>query len=893
MINTSTEFKQAMEQNNVCIPKATILLKNGTQLPLDSTQIMQSGTKINDGTSGSNNFQIGSGITNKLTLSLNNMYDEFSDYDFTDAVITLWIGKQLSNHIEWLKKGVFNTSDPTTTPSVLTLECLDNMSKFDVVYDGNLSFPATLQTIVNYCCTKCGVLLYSGQFSNYSYSIQKNPFDEKSNVTYRALLSYCALLAGCYARCNVDGRLELKWYDTTAFDGLIDGGVFDVTTASSYQTGDSLDGGNFTDYSSGDSADGGTFTETLPYHHIYGFSSLSVSTEDVVITGIRVKASDGVDANDKKLDGETYLCGTDGYVLEVSGNPLIEYGKAKAVAEYLAGRIVGMRFRPMNASAVGDPSWEAGDAAIITDRKGNSYNCYLTNISYNIGNYATISCDAEPAARHSADRYGQIEQIVADIKKDSQQKISEYAKYVDQMNQLAINAMGYYETNEKQSDGSIITYMHDKPLIKDSTIVYKKTIDGFFISRDGGKTYVGGMDKDANIVANVIAAIGIRGDWVDADSITAKQLSVDYKNSVTQEIVDSEGEVKKWSESYITQTISTANEKITLGVSESVNALMHDYVINGDFASNLDGWTVSDSTIITQITQATLGKCVKYSGGSTSVYLRQYWKSMKSGKYKVRFKAATDSEHEAVARIRCTFDNASKYTTAGKMKSSEWTQFELEYDTTAAGGKYLYFYDYVSGAPIYIKDIELLGAYESYNEAQMVIMNNAIELKVTSDDVESIIEQSAESIRLKAGKISWESTYSSMTSSGVLKCSSAELKGTMKCGTDSGYWVQLASSGKLTGGYGGTQYGYIDYSASANNISTGATYHGIQIQGGCLRISVNELATRKTSNVGTVAYVGATGTVNGVTSIVDNGDGTITWHTSTMQYENGLLVTDI
>ena len=206
--------------------------------------------------------------------------------------------------------------------------------------------------------------------------------------------------------------------------------------------------------------------------------------------------------------------------MDVSGNPLIEAGKAKDVAEYLAGRVVGMRFRPFQASAIGDPSWEAGDAAVVTDRKGNSYYTYLTNITYSTGGYASISCDAEPAARHSADRYAEINKIVSDIKKDSQQKLSEYADYVNQLNSLAINAMGYYETSEMQSDGSTINYMHDKPLLSDSTIVYKKTIDGFFISRDGGKTYVGGMDKDANIVANVIAAIGISFDWASGGTLT-------------------------------------------------------------------------------------------------------------------------------------------------------------------------------------------------------------------------------------------------------------------------------------------------------------------------------------------------------------------------------------
>ncbi|WP_104804905.1 hypothetical protein [Blautia marasmi] len=592
MINTSIEFQQAHLENSACITKASILLKDGTLLEINNSKISQGATKIDDGVTGSNKFTIGSAISNKLTLSLNNRYDAFSDYDFTDAVVTVWVGKQLSDRIEWLKKGVYNTDDPTATPAILSLECLDNMSKFDTIYDGGIGFPATLQAIVQYCCTQCGVLLLNGEFPNFRYQINKNPFTDTTNITYRAIIAYCALLSGCYARCNADGRLEFKWYDTSAFDDIIDGGVFDETTEASYQTGADLDGGNFTDYTSGDTADGGTFTDVLPYHHIYSFSSLSVSTEDVVITGIRVTAMDSEDSAGKKVEGETYLCGAEGYVLDVSGNPLVEAGKAKAVAEYLAGRVVGMRFRPFTASAIGDPSWEAGDAVVVTDRKGNSYYTYLTNITYSTGGYASISCDAEPAARHSADRYAEINKIVSDIKKDSQQKLSEYADYVNQLNSLAINAMGYYETSETQSDGSTINYMHDKPLLSDSTIVYKKTIDGFFISRDGGKTYVGGMDKDANIVANVIAAIGISFDWASGGTLTLGK--VDGKSVGKMEILQSttsstggmmNAVIGRWDENGI---LIKNGEFILSGV-ETVNGYTRSYsftVKNGRMMAN-------------------------------------------------------------------------------------------------------------------------------------------------------------------------------------------------------------------------------------------------------------------------------------------------------------------
>lgn len=892
MINTSIEYQKAILDNHFFTARIICTLKNGTQLKFDETNLRADGVKISDAVSGTNNFEIGTAITNQLTLSIYNENDAFSDYDFTNAEIKTRIGLKLESGIEWLKKGVFIASDPTTTPDVITIKALDNMSKFDKVYDGKLTFPATLQKIVQYCCLQCGVALADSLFDNYTYEVHTNPLKASENVTYRAIIAYCALLAGCYARCNRDGKLELNWYDRTAFDNIVDGGIFDITDKNNYQSGSELDGGNFTDYSSGDEYDSGNFVDDLPYWHLHRFSSLSVNTDDILITGVRVTAADSENETGD-IKGETYLCGAEGYVIDISGNPFIEAGRAKEIAEYLATKVVGMKFRAFDANVEGNPAWEAGDAVVLTDRKGNSYYSYITNVSYNIGNYANISCGAEPAERHSADRYEEINKIVSDIKKNAQKELTKYEKFLEQLNSLATNAMGYYETQEKQNDGSTIMYMHDKPDLKDSTVVYKKTIDGFFWSKDGGRTWTSGIDKDGNAVLNVIAATGIRGDWIDADSITAKQLSVDYKKAVTKEIEDAEGQLKEWSTSYIAQTISTAEDKITLKNAREIAALMHCYTKNGEFSDTLERWQNSNTTVISLVEHKTLGKCVRFSGASTSAYLQQYWSDMQAGTYKLRFKAATDAGYESRARVKCSFNSMQKFTDAGALKADEWTPFEIEFEATATGKKYLYLYDYVSGIPIYLKDVELLGKYEIYNEAQIVLLDDKLSLKVTKDEVNSLIEQSAESIRLKASKISWQSTYSSMSESGVLKCTKAELKGTLKAGSDTGYWVQLASTGKLTGGYGSSQYGYIDYSATAKNLNTGATHKGLQIQGGCLRISVNELATRSSSNVSDTAYIGGTGTISYISKIVNNGDGTITWYTNDLTFENGLMVTDI
>jgi len=70
-------------------------------------------------------------------------------------------------------------------------------------------------------------------------------------------------------------------------------------------------------------------------------------------------------------------------------------------------------------------------------------------------------------------------------------------------------------------------------------------------------------------------------------------------------------------------------------------------------------------------------------------------------------------------------------------------------------------------------------AATDYARAAIKVEADKIILKVSKSDVESIIEQKADSIRLKASKISWTSDYSSMTEDGTLTCQNANIMGTL------------------------------------------------------------------------------------------------------------------
>lgn len=199
-----------------------------------------------------------------------------------------------------------------------------------------------------------------------------------------------------------------------------------------------------------------------------------------------------------------------------------------------------------------------------------------------------------------------------------------------------------------------------------------------------------------------------------------------------------------------------------------------------------------------------------------------------------------------------------------------------------------------------------LGSYYTKSEIDVTVdgINSTVSKKVGASEIISKINQSAEGIKINANKVnidastfrvqatklSWKSTYSEMSESGVLKCSNAELKGTLRAGSSTGYWIELSGSGKLTGGYGSEQYGYIDYSASSRRLDTGAVDHGLQIQGGCLRISCYDISVAATTNTSTTTIIGGTGYM----SVVHNMASDMSSCSETSyRFINGLMVSSL
>lgn len=524
MLSISSEYELSLNENSNQLIKAKITFADNAVRQLTGDDIVA--CDFDQQVSSDSSFDIGTAIIGQMTITLNNHDGRFDACDFTKAQFIVWVGKQLSKGTEWIQRGVYTANQPDSYNGTIAISALDNMSKFEKPFRTFLASVGALQganasvrTLLTDMCRHCGVTWADSGDKAFDTKFEYGYVD--SNATCRQALAYACQALCVNASITNDGRLRTVWYDSAPFEAEsdLDGGQFD--SARPYATGASKDGGNFTDYSSGASADGGTFFTNRNVHRLYAFSNITVNTDDVVITGVRVTER-SVTVGSKTTNGGTYTVGTEGYVLDVSNNPLIIPGTGKSVADRIGAKVIGLRFRPFSGKHICVPSLEAGDCAYVIDRKQNVYKTYVTRVKYSVNGGMTVSCGAKSASRNSADNAGASTSAVVKARNELHQELGIRDETIKNLGESLANASGLYHTEAKQPDGSTVYYLHDKPTTGQSKIIYKVTASGIGISTDAGKTYATGLSADGNAVLNRIYAIGINADYLTTGRISSK-----------------------------------------------------------------------------------------------------------------------------------------------------------------------------------------------------------------------------------------------------------------------------------------------------------------------------------------------------------------------------------
>lgn len=510
MRSLSKSFKKELNNDNRrYLEWVDITLKDGTALYLREDSVWNFGLKVEDAVSDSSEFKIGSAIINKATVTLNNIYDDFTDYDFEGAEIAIYVGLAISptgmvfpEEKKWLdisENPILDTNGneilllysdavtekirlctmtvveaPYQNSSIITLTCQDNMMKFDRDYsESKLKYPATRSEIIRDACNVCGVQLQTVTFDNDDYVIETRPDDQQ--LTFRQVLAWVAQIGGQFCRCDSYGRLCIAWYDLKSYES--------------------------------------SHIDEDKFVSVESYDSLSINNEDVVITGIKVtEYKENVSTDESPV---SYQYGEDGYVIEIKDNKLIAEGKGNDIATIIGKRIVGMRFRPFSASMMNNPLAEAGDICIITDRKGNQYKSLVTSTIFQVGNKQTIECGAKSAARNSAKQYSLASQAIVENRKNLQKERSDREKALEELSNRISQSSGLYTTVEESQGGGKVYYLHNKALLSDSDIVWKMTAEAWGVSTDGGNTWNGGMTVDGDTVVRILDAVGVRANWIN------------------------------------------------------------------------------------------------------------------------------------------------------------------------------------------------------------------------------------------------------------------------------------------------------------------------------------------------------------------------------------------
>lgn len=469
MIHVSSEFREQMEMRTDFKEQAEVTFLDGTKLSLTENDFTVSNNSITDG-AGSNGLPLGAAIQRQIQIELMNDDDHLEKYDFVGAQIrlymTFWLPKtkELKERIEKIECGYFTVTKPETYGQTVIVAAVDDMYRADKAFYSDLIFPVSASELFIEMCEHCGIQPGNTLFRNNDFIIKEKP--SGSDLTFRAVFGYLAMLAAGNARISRQGTLEILSYDFSVFD-----------------------------------------QEGVRIQELRNFNSLKIGTEDVVITGIRMKVKGKTAEED-----QTFVCGKEGYLIEVEN--LLVAGQEQQLVDSIGQKLIGVHLRDFSGDHIAYPLAEFMDPVYVEDRKGRKYPSVLTDIDFTFFGITTLKNSAVSAIRNSSKfsseaskTYEEARNLITNERKARDTAIENLARKLE-------SSSGLYCTKDEQPDGSTIYYMHDKAKLSESMIIWKMTAEAIGISTDGGKTYPTGIDATGMAILNKIYVIGLNATYI-------------------------------------------------------------------------------------------------------------------------------------------------------------------------------------------------------------------------------------------------------------------------------------------------------------------------------------------------------------------------------------------
>lgn len=542
MINVSDAFKQKLQDGERVWQEVEITFPDGTVKTVKN-EIMGENCTFSD-CAESSSFPIGCVVCKSMTLELDNTSDQWKNYNFYMAKVHAYLKMQTSvassattdelldenyepildqsggailatkaateDRVETIDKGIYTITTPEQYGEILSFTALDDMYKTNATYISHLVLPQSIETLVRDACETLGI---PSEVSMAHGNLIVSEIPE--NMTFRQLFGWAAMLETANARLDSRGYLRfIRWDFSNVQEDY--NAVVDADGNVTFKGGASIDSESFISPTGNWTIDSDGFLTLIESAADTSeklkdfFTSPTVSSDDIVITGIKLK----------NRENEA-MYGSTGYVLELE-NDLVADSDLDTVAAQIGDSIIGAKFRNMSGELVYNPLIEFGDMAYTYDRKWNRYITPLTDVSCSVNGKTTVKTQADDPIRGMSKFQSESTKAIVEARRLVKKEKTAREKAVEKLEETLKNSSGLYETSVTQEDGSTITYLHDKPTLAESKNVIKFTAEAIGVSNDGGKTYPYGFFLTGDLIAKILYAHGINADYIDTGALTVR-----------------------------------------------------------------------------------------------------------------------------------------------------------------------------------------------------------------------------------------------------------------------------------------------------------------------------------------------------------------------------------
>lgn len=647
MINVSNTFKEKLQDGEQVIEIVEITFADGTTKTLEN-EIMIGNNDFSD-CAESSSFPVGATVCKTMKLELDNTEGQWKDYNFYQAKVHAYLKLQTSvaepasesiwmndfyepildtdgnsivlsraaseDRYETIDKGVYTITTPEQYGEILSFTALDDMYKTNAKYYSALTLPQPIMALVRDACESLNIPMGFSSMAHGNVIVTALP----DNMTFRQLIGWAAMLETANARIDNRGYLQfIKWNFGAVENGSL-----------------------------------------VPFKLEDYVSSPTLSSDDIVITGIRVK----------NKESES-LFGTAGYVLELENN-LLSDSDLGTVAAWIGGNLVGAKFRNLQGNLIYNPLLEFGDIAYSFDRNGNKYLTPITDVSSPLNGITTVKTQADDPVRNSSTYMSAATKALVEARQLVKDERTEREKAVERLNNTLKTSGGLYMTVEPQDDGSNIYYAHNKPTLEESDIVWKFTAEAIGISMDGGKTYPYGLNINGELIARLLYAEGINASYINTGALVVR---------------DTNGKI-------IFSADIDNNQIVIDGASVRIGASPLDGLLNsmqGQIDGNINTWTGTPAPTLSNypanewLTDTEMSKHVGdlyYDGDSHAYRFRNdgkgyYWERLKDTDVT---KALQDSE-DALAAAKSAQEAAALAKNMTLQLSNEYQGISVDSD---------------------------------------------------------------------------------------------------------------------------------------------------------------------------------------------------------------------